>query len=511
MHRTGDVIKVRKKAQTMIELAVFGAVLFFLIGGIASNYISGSQQQQAQLQALRKALLSSYQSGQAGKTERVAASTLVFEDRLTGEGGKYATMERQPVVMGGSGLLSIQAMQPGIFNEPNSSPLMDLVVNGKAFQFRTNAYVQYVIALKPDNTVQIIQVKAVADDQLPVVSTIPAMGTCSGGAYNACASNSNCGHGTTCVKTPVDIPKTQTEFMKDAVTSCLTTGSAGDPVQNCNAGTPEQRARLAREWLLYPNANGDPLFFYHMMSNDPLFHQSAGRTPIPGIDELNLLRDGDSSHVFPSSSTLEPAWKWAWDSLTAAIDKIDENEGSYPAYDVDGDLDEENVFQAEDVTSVYCASGACRNAYRVGVQDSSLADVDPSKDASDFTDPAQAPGMRQETQIKSEVSAETEVKEGWIFSDSLPYNISKATKKQSDMIERIYQMNVNMNDPAGFIALNSSVIEAANNCTSAANETKTCFDTNTKTLYIRSRLSNQRGHKWVTNRQRTWDQSVGGE
>ncbi len=40
-------------AQSIIELAIFGAVLFFIITGIATNFLSGSFQQNAQLQAMR--------------------------------------------------------------------------------------------------------------------------------------------------------------------------------------------------------------------------------------------------------------------------------------------------------------------------------------------------------------------------------------------------------------------------------------------------------------------------
>src|ERR1041385_3807457 len=94
------------RAQAATELAVFGAILVFLIGSMVRSAVSSSYQQNQQLKAMRMALLRSYQGAQAQGTGHKNASILYIEDRLSPDLGKYGASDRIPFIMQGSGTLS---------------------------------------------------------------------------------------------------------------------------------------------------------------------------------------------------------------------------------------------------------------------------------------------------------------------------------------------------------------------------------------------------------------------
>ncbi len=132
-------------AQALIELAVFGAVLFYLIGVSVSTYINSAYQQQSRLQIMRMALLSSYQSSKARSANRSSGTFLMFDDRLTGDGARFGSTDRQPVIASGSGYMSTQVMQPVDFKDVNNLTVMDLNVNEQSFILRTSGFANYYV------------------------------------------------------------------------------------------------------------------------------------------------------------------------------------------------------------------------------------------------------------------------------------------------------------------------------------------------------------------------------
>ena len=509
----------------MVELAVFGAVLFFLIGAITLNYISGAFQQNSQLQSMRWALLKSYQASKAGSAARTSGSFLVFEDRLTGEFGKYGSLDRQPIVSSGSGMMTAQAMQVNDWGGPDIVPLIDVTVNGEAFVFRASAYATYVVARKGDGSVQIIQVRA----PLPNSKTeqYSVGGYCSG-SYVYCSPGSpyaqyQCGSGGSCVEQFATVTYNSVdEIIKAPVQSCLGGGGASGDVIDCNVGRykdpktgqwvlSEQLVRLAREWAAMPK-HGMPPLFTRMPANDPLFTKVTNNNVA-----FNLTRTTNGL-IFPYPART-PAWRWSWDYAWEPIpgesdeekkknirQKFIDKEVSTLSYDIDGDLREETLYDVKDVTKDFC-TGSCVNAYRVNVLDPKLADIDPEKGPKDFSNPDEKPGMRPGMKIYGSASGTyLDVKEGKLYSNGSPVAVSTLQKNQFDVVEREYQMNINMGDVAGFLALNPNV---ANGC-GVDTFKGTCFDSGTKTLHIRSRLSDQRGRKWITDTNRTWNQSLGG-
>lgn len=130
------------QGQAATELAVFGAIIIFLIGGIVRSSLSASYQQNQQLKSMRQALLMSYQgrAGGSSTTGHSSASILYIEDRITPDISKYGSPDRGPYVMSGSGTLTNMLMYPldlpDVQNDANLS-VMDVFINGQHFTFST--------------------------------------------------------------------------------------------------------------------------------------------------------------------------------------------------------------------------------------------------------------------------------------------------------------------------------------------------------------------------------------
>ena len=534
--------KNKRSAQTMIELAVFGAVLFFLIGGIASNYISGSFQQNSQLKAMRMALLSSYRSSQAGELSRASASFMLIDDRFTGDVGKYGTTDRQPIVVSGGGSLSAQFMQEGSWNEPGGLPVMDLFINGEQIALRTNSYLQYVILLKTTavdgaDGVQIIEFKPIPDSALTVTTGTSNTCAVTGAPCEMYANYDSCGaNNGPCVQQPLTSTYLESELIKQGVSSCAgappvtnspQSGSGSGNVINCNMGDLAQHKRLTHEWLNMadPTAGhgGMPPFYLAIMSNNKDF-------PGDGSDNaFNYRRDYFPAVIYPDKAKATWCWSWKyfWEPVDGESDTtpssnvkkmIDDTNGSFPSYDIDGDRREEKIYAVQDMTKDLCTTtGRCKTAYWVKVLDPKGADVDPQKQPKDFVDVNQKPGLRPGMKIYGQTACVAttgntcqgdggtylDVQEGKLFSDGKQVAVSTARKNQYDIVERAYQLNINMVDVDGFKKLNPNI-------KACPNVQETCFDEGTKTIWIHSRLNDQRGHKWLTDTSRSWGKTLGG-
>lgn len=147
-------MKNSRFAQSATELAVFGAVLVFVIGLILRSGLQTSLQMNAQLRALRMALYQSYLTSKGGglfpapnrpasnsSLARNNANIILVEDRLmVSAGGKIPTHDRVPMVTQGSGTMTNELFKPPEFGEYHALGLMDVFVNGKQFIFTTSAY-----------------------------------------------------------------------------------------------------------------------------------------------------------------------------------------------------------------------------------------------------------------------------------------------------------------------------------------------------------------------------------
>lgn len=129
----------KRFAQTTTELAVFGAVLIFVIGMIIRQSMGFGYQQNQNLKAMRMAMTESYKfskglkggGGPDGDTSRNYANVIIIEDRLTVDGGKYAGIDRAPQAAQMSASHTRNLFQPVEAGETYQQPVLDLFINGK--------------------------------------------------------------------------------------------------------------------------------------------------------------------------------------------------------------------------------------------------------------------------------------------------------------------------------------------------------------------------------------------
>ena len=462
--------KPSKQAQSIIELAVFGAVIFFLISGIASVYLNGSFQQNAMLQTMRMAMYQSYTTSQTGVASRNSASYILYEDRLTGDFNKYGATDRQPVIMSGSGSLTKNLMLPVDRDETQNLPLMDLKINGQDFHFTTRAFVKYLIVQDSASDVKIYSYSSMSN-----------------GPGDLCSRASGL---------------------------TLLTGDDIDTM----------RKRLALEWSTY-GMGGYPPLYTNIVKNNGAWLSGDQRA-------FDYNRNGNFTDDFTIGTYSDnfATWQWHWTDLGSVAGEIDAENGAYPSYDMNGDLMEETIYDLK--------AGSCggRAAYAAEVMTSAGADWNMEKQKEDYADPHAVQGMRQDMRIYTEMQDGTtgestylDIKEGKAYSsDGKPAQVSLVKKAQYDIVERVLQLNRDMIDVSGFLGRNAGSVEvycggasptspvgaryvgAGDGCCSAGSSVQyTCFDTSTKILYVRSRISDKRGRKWVTSTDQDYTHETG--
>lgn len=136
-------------AQSIIELAVLGAIFFGLLGTLIQVTASYSDAQATQLQAMREALRLSAKEGMEEneyiKTKhRSNASVLWIEDKPAIAGGeKYGSSSYTPSVSSGSGTFTNNLNYIADYGDMTALPLMDVYINGQHFSFTTAAYKEF--------------------------------------------------------------------------------------------------------------------------------------------------------------------------------------------------------------------------------------------------------------------------------------------------------------------------------------------------------------------------------
>ncbi len=143
-----------KSGQAAIELAVFGAILIFILGTIVRSALGNGYAQNQNFKAMRMAMLASWQGtglatgpGAYANTAHNSASVLFVEDRLSPDFNKYGDLDRNPFIAQGSGTFSYNlfySWQPGE-SVANLIPIMDVWINGQHFPFSTASYVTRTI------------------------------------------------------------------------------------------------------------------------------------------------------------------------------------------------------------------------------------------------------------------------------------------------------------------------------------------------------------------------------
>jgi len=415
------------KAQTAVELAVFGAVLIFLLGLMIRYSLNAALAQSQTLKAMRLAMAESFKAGENRTAGRNTATLIFVEDRTTAEVTKYGAISRSPAVASGSATFSKNLFLPLDWGEFQNIPLTDVFINGQHFALTTAGFKEY-----------------------------------------------NIGEGSA---PPVTLDSlSQTRWDADWDPGCSSSGGC----------------RMV--YTRVPNLPDSTDFDVHC---DPCF---------------DLYRDG--SNIVPASE--RPLFAWQWKKIKATSDNINIKDGKNTVVDLDGDLQEEFIIEMVDVDGfTYTSQQTRKNSgdipiKTVRVLDFQAGDMDLSHNDRSV---GPKPGLQDNLQMYTFARDGTVlfIEEGKL-KETTQMVRSTQTKDITDIISRTMQLT---ND-TGRLCGNGSgepwdvgagvpnsqlnpAVKACNDCFSDANIFQTCFDEGVKILYIRSRIGDLRGRRWVTD------------
>lgn len=426
-------------AQTVTELAVFGAIIIFIIGTIVRQSLGFSYSQNQNLKAMRMAMSQSFKYSQGlkgpdpenGDASRNNASVLIIEDRLTSDSAKYGALDRIPQIAQGSATHSCNLFLPVESCEHYNMPVLDLYING--------VYV------------------ALSTARMVAVSLV------------------------------------------------------GAPTWNANEWDPNCNCRLLYEKI--PNGLDD-------------FKQF----PAGQEERIRFNLDRDPNGTIDVPKNLQPDFAWQWQQVQALDGNIQQGE----LFDVDGDQKEEQILQTT-------TAGNIVNS--VLVRDDQEGDLDftlTSFDTDCTANPnciKEPPGLTNNTMLLAYTKHPTDrnapgtylrIEEGKLIDPNNQVVRSTQRKDTVDIISReiILARDNTIFCRAGFPinygtatqqekelsgyfrGMSQNPVEACGNCFSEENIYKTCFQSGVGApprwqkaprLYIRSRIQDRRGRKWITN------------
>jgi|CXWL01.1.fsa_nt_gi hypothetical protein len=471
----------QSKAQAVTELAIFGAVLIFVIGAILRNSVDAGVQQQQTLKAMRWAMSKSLSGVRNSNKSRVAATVIFVEDRLAPDAGKFGSMERSPIVQVSSGVFTNNMFLPLDWGENYNLSLMDVIVNGVHFSLSTEKFIAYDIRLDPNNPAQI----RVWDLTNNVV----------------------------------------TYFPKD-----------GNWLDNCSG------------------ALGCPLFYTLIPLNNSKFCATTCPNSIISMDQRFDL---NRNNVYADDPvTQRSRMNWQWDAVrglksTSALE-IDIENVIYPNFDVDGDRKDETIYAvnppqlwartgaaydvqtgaeplvspAVDMAALQASSANTDVIQQLYVVDRNKGDVDSSTDDLDLLArgiTAFDRGLLRDISLYSQTNDGTylEINEGRAFVPNYIAGsqfVRSTTKKDAvDVITRLFKLDNNSGRFCGTVSgtrwatigndgalpnpveycVNTTLFPGAT-CFTPATVSSTCYDAGSKTLFIRSRVTDKSGRRWAT-------------
>lgn len=511
------------QGQSVIELAIFGAILIFLIASIAQQGLSSGLAQNESLQATRQALLKSYQTSRGisqsplGKNNaRVKSaarnvSTFFFiEDRLSSGVTRYGAADRQPYISMASGSLTNKLFWVADWDDLQyDTPFFDLKINGQSFTLKLAVPLVYRVRYRlSDGTVTVKKIKGQTQWEQWFSELAPLFKE--GDSLKPDAAKKR---------------KEIEEKLRYLLCTQMVGSEEAPPGDvNPSVGSPAD-PRMERD--IASTHNDDYTMFTVIVANDPRF---AGLGIAP--PRLDLQRNGDNSAMAYSANF---KWKWDWKDANDVMREVDWENANFPSYDVDGDLKEETVYHitkyvhSEDYPAMtpdpftgnpLTGPGPAdwdvcdgERVYDVAVMDYTAGEAN---SANVETNPKDEPGLKPDTHVYTLVQDGTvlEIREGKEAVGSQQLASSFSSKRQFDIISREYQLNTNMvcdktlcdSGYGGFSedpGVVSETVRCKNNgaggtcCAQGDNLYATCFDMDQKRLYIRSRIDDKRGRLWV--------------
>ena len=567
-----------KRAQALSEIAIFGAVLIFVIGGIMRTGLQFSEGMNQQLKAMRMAMAESYRTAQGAYSSGVpsaarnAGSILLIEDRLSVDAGsKFDTRDRVPFVISGSGSMSENYFLPIDPGDHENLPLYDLYVNGQRFPLLTARFKNVDTSAsawsankctdagaKPpcweDNCMTKSTTEIDETEQQCLVNSIntwvPDDVCCTGhglpsGTVNC--SDTTAADFTACrdscsgvkigclmmLRTSINI-KDDTEWCWDKTAGCNNSnlpvddrfdldvdGSTDvletDQGMDQDGNTVSLRQVFMWQWYLVPAVDFDSASRIDYPIYKGLVTKGAKGIRIAGDDgeEVNTLVDVDGDFKEETIKTFVANKE----GVITTINVTDSQDG-----DIDfgqTDFDKENF--GKWVYSGSSAAGSCGTT-PAGIGFCTPLSTESSPNIIEADDgtgtcikwecKSITPGLQDDIQMYSRTNNGTvlRIEEGKLFDPNGDRFIRTTNRNDHvDIIQRIFQLS---NDTHRFCNASGNVVnwaaspyavrgirnpvEACNHCFSAANMEKTCMDQALKQIFIRSRLEDLRGRRWVT-------------
>ena len=478
------------KAQTLSELAIFGAILVFIVGVIVRYALNFNFIQNQSLEAMRLAMRESFLSGEAGNASRTTGSVLFIEDRKEVENTKYGAQSRTPYMVGASGTFTRNLFMGTDWGETESLPIMDVYINGKHFMFSTGRFIEVVLDHPPD----ICKLCSEESEAFKCVDT-----NCTWNEWCLCEKPD-------CIPCGTRIDPNRFECtISPPFSSCLWNDICGCGKLNLPPPPPTTSTQKFRfdyncsqgRWCVY--------FVGKAVLDDHYRFCSGGAVldPCPSdfIAEDRFDLDQDGKDVNPADGILDDSnsdgipdpdpdvpdfpeeirrkFSWQWYKVRATNQEINMSQGYNVAVDVDGDLKEELIVEMVDEDNNVYRPHEVRNDTRnveldddevnelikkgrilakVRVIDYQLGDLDFTYNEIDASQGKPQPGLIPEeaailsfTKSGSGAGTQLVIKEGKekeIFvgpSGKKQFAINRLQQDQMDLIERRIQLSNDTN------------------------------------------------------------------
>lgn len=496
------------KAQTAMELAVFGAILIFVVGLIVRQGLEAGYQQNQNFRAMRLAMKTSHEYSESGVASRNRASIFVVEDRLTADSSKFGAIDRTQRMSAGSATHSRNLNLPVDFGEVENLPVYDVFVNGKYFTFTVAGFKTVHLAESCQGADCGLHPECKNDCGPGSVQVYPGADVAPGNWVDNCAQ--------------VTFTRQCWTFSATCLPDCTGAGCAAPAgCTDCSDTSVETFgdtyfvgcARLFAKVYNYP---GNASWCDH--DGPPSGNSCDDICPVPPAvgpvgcnlsadNRFNLDRTGGADVPLAERSYF--SWQWfevmgfdeeatQGSGLDSSLTTLSTGEGinfsgrKNTSVDIDGDLKEETIL----FETIQRAPGSAVIT-QFGVLDDQDGDLD-------FTvgdnESRPKPGLTRDLKMYSFVRPGTyyTIEEGRLFDPADGQFIRNVSKKdQIDLVERVFQLSNN----TGRFCSNgapTSLVEACNDCFTSANIQATCLDEATLLLFMRSRVSDARGRKWIT-------------
>ncbi len=481
----------KERAQSAAELAIFGAILIFVIGLIVRSGLASTNAMNEQLKVLRLALSESYRTAEGyyhsqstpGRWKpsgaRNFSSFLLVEDRIAVDAaGRFSSMDRIPFVAAAGGTFSRNLLYPMEYGEQDQIPLTDVIINGQRFPFTR-------VAFSSDRLANANGSRYLA---IPLCNPGGITGRC---WADRCYTGTGGPQGCTVMYKVVGNYAASVEWCDGTTRPCTQNMDADhrfdinmngivnetniDVLQNPATPDRPSRSEFAWEWVMVAGVSGN--------TNPDL---------LPGFFSPWLMGGVKGIHYCsPTAKDCEP--------VNTQVDS-------------DGDFKEESVYGTIESNGKIIIVNTFDG--QRGDLDLTWDDRDRQRRKAQGLAPIEY-GLQEDVEMFSFTQPGTwlRIQEGQLLTISGSQFVRSVTRKDhADIAQRVILLTNDtgrfcdgFGNPvnwAGQPSLNNlqNPVEACNDCFDSANDNiqKTCMDQANHIIFVRSRIQDLRGRKWIT-------------